>query len=345
MLIVSSWASATICKEAFHAQDYECMACTNRKQDNVIQLMIPGAPRPGDNPPPHATEDTGLANVGCTYSTSAESIANEHFLTAQSESLVTDQLVICVICLELIDEAATALPCRHDHFHFSCIGTWLQQNRACPLCKASIVSVRYHDRDSNSTSTFHLPELDAFQPVPRHRHRPLRSRTRRTPSHASRRDSTPEAESPAVRFRRRVYERGLYSLYVGNNRFSRYRNVTPALIASDSTLQSRAKKWIRRELRVLVPSSEHSFSPSSSASPSHGNVFRNNEFLLEYIIAILINIDIKGSAGQAEVLLKEHLGRKNARLFLHELENWMRSPFETLEEWDNFVQYPEMRCS
>lgn len=74
---------------------------------------------------------------------------------------------------------------------------------------------------------------------------------------------------------------------------------------------------------------------------SRSTEFRNNEFLLEYIVAILRNIDLKGSAGQAEVLLREHLGSANSRLFLHELENWLRSPFERLRDWDDYVQYAE----
>jgi hypothetical protein len=67
----------------------------------------------------------------------------------------------------------------------------------------------------------------------------------------------------------------------------------------------------------------------------------NAEFLLEYIIAILRTVDIKGSGGQAEELLQEFLGRANARLFLHELHAWLRSPYNSLEDWDRAVQYDE----
>lgn len=41
----------------------------------------------------------------------------------------------CVICLESITEPAAAIPCQHAHFDFVCIASWLQQRRACPLCK------------------------------------------------------------------------------------------------------------------------------------------------------------------------------------------------------------------
>ena len=65
----------------------------------------------------------------------------------------------------------------------------------------------------------------------------------------------------------------------------------------------------------------------------------NAEFLLEYIVAILKTVDIKGSDGQAEDMLQEFLGRDNTRLFLHELRAWLRTPYTSLEDWDRHVQY------
>jgi len=111
--------------------------------------------------------------------------------------------------------------------------------------------------------------------------------------------------------------------------------LTPAAFGRDEHLIVRAKKWIRRELGV--------FDFLNSDAPSFARADRrasNAEFLLDYIIAILKSIDLKGSAGQAEELLKEFLGQENARLFLHELEAWLRSPYEHLNHWDRAVQYP-----
>jgi len=68
----------------------------------------------------------------------------------------------------------------------------------------------------------------------------------------------------------------------------------------------------------------------------------NAEFLLEYIIAILKTVDLKGSGGQAEEMLQEFLGRENARLFLHELNAWLRSPYNSLDDWDRHVQYTDI---
>ena len=63
----------------------------------------------------------------------------------------------------------------------------------------------------------------------------------------------------------------------------------------------------------------------------------NAEFLLEYIVAILKSVDVKGS--HAEEMLQDFIGRENTQLFLHELKAWLRSPFMTLEDWDRHVQY------
>jgi hypothetical protein len=68
-------------------------------------------------------------------------------------------------------------------------------------------------------------------------------------------------------------------------------------------------------------------------------VSNNAEALLEWIILVLKSFQIKGADGRAEDLVQEFLGRENARLFLHECEAWLRSPYQSLEEWDGCVQY------
>lgn len=78
------------------------------------------------------------------------------------------------------------------------------------------------------------------------------------------------------------------------------------MVREDEELQSRAKMWIRRELRVFEWTNE------------------NSEFILEYIMAILKTVDIKSSTGAAEDMLTDFLGRENARIFLHELHAFLR---------------------
>lgn len=161
----------------------------------------------------------------------------------------------------------------------------------------------------------------------------------------------PSPSNP-VSVRRDVYRNQLYSLRVGSNRLSQYTEVTPEDFNRDEALVSRARKWIRRELQVfsfLHPETEDAPEERRGPVPRSGQQrleqrrANNAEFLLEYVVAILRTVDIKGSAGQAEELLRDFLGRDNARLFLHELLAWLRSPYNSLEDWDHHVQYPASR--
>lgn len=172
----------------------------------------------------------------------------------------------------------------------------------------------------------------------RSRRRGPRSRIRQRP---------PLSDDPLAA-RRNVYRNQLYSLRVGSNRLSQYSEVTPEDFNRDDALLSRARKWIRRELQVfsfLTPGSEeepqsHGRVPPPGHQRLENRRANNAEFLLEYVVAILRTIDIKGSSGQAEELLRDFIGRENARLFLHELLAWLRSPYTSLEDWDRHVQYP-----
>lgn len=181
--------------------------------------------------------------------------------------------------------------------------------------------------------------------------------SRPRPAHRPRRitSARPTTTEPgdALARRRHVYRHQLYSLRVGSNRLSQYRELTPDMFNRDEELVSRARRWIRRELQVfefLNPDAAGDPGPSHDQErgrPRPGEQrlasrrANNAEFLLEYIIAILRTVDIKGSAGQAEELLQEFLGRDNARLFLHELNSWLRSPYTNLIDWDRNVQYKD----
>ena len=70
----------------------------------------------------------------------------------------------------------------------------------------------------------------------------------------------------------------------------------------------------------------------------------NSEYLVEYVVGILKSVNLRGSAGQAEEMLAEVLGKENAQIFLHELNAFIRSPFTRLQSYDKFVQY-EVRYS
>ena len=257
----------------------------------------------------------------------------------------------CVICLDQISDKAVALPCRHDQFNFSCLGTWLQRQQVCPLCKAEVTAVRFKvESDGNRrTQVFYLPPPEQPPPsrgatsVAGNAARQQRLRQHRPYSRGGRgryqgHVSIEASKDNALDVRRQVYRQKMFSLHVGSNRISRYRNLTPASFVTDERLATRARMFIRRELQVF-----DFLNPNSSGSPSgqrsSDRRASNADFLLEYIIGILKSIDLKGSTGQAEELLKDFLGRENARLFLHELEAWLRSPYENLKDWDRAVQY------
>ena len=144
----------------------------------------------------------------------------------------------------------------------------------------------------------------------------------------------PPSPDLALRRRKLVYRDNLYSLHVGSNRLSRFTDLTPQGFSKDAELISRARKWIRRELQVF-----DFLNPEKGEGEGIRRKANNVEFLLEYIIAILKTVDVKGSGGQAEDMLQDYLGRDNTRLFLHELRAWLRSPFRSLQNWDRNVQY------
>jgi Ring finger domain len=244
----------------------------------------------------------------------------------------------CVICLERVSEQAIAQPCRHDSFDFLCLISWLEERPTCPLCKTRINTVQYDTADDGKYKVYTVPltpvapaattitsttNHHGFEPriIRPHRRRLCTSRV------------LPTLDDTILR-RRHIYRNQLYSLHVGSNRVSRFRDLTPQLFNSDVELVSRARKWIRRELQVF----EFLNPDNATGSDRRAN---NAEFLLEYIVAILKTVDIQGSSGQAEDMLQEFLGRDATRLFLHELRAWLRSPYTSLEDWDRHVQYNE----
>ncbi|KAF3390577.1 hypothetical protein F1880_009081 [Penicillium rolfsii] len=256
----------------------------------------------------------------------------------------------CVICLDTITEPCVGIPCRHANFDYLCLLSWLEQQPNCPLCKANLTAVQYDLEGPQGPKTYAVPRVTTSgtavrAPLP-HEIR-LRGHQRRR-NRARSAQSQPAPNNP-LSVRRHVYRNHLYSLRVGSNRLSQYTEVTPDHFNRDEALVSRARKWIRRELQVfsfLHPEAEDAPEERRNPVPRSGQQrlqqrrANNAEFLLEYVVAILRTVDIKGSAGQAEELLRDFLGRDNARLFLHELLAWLRSPYASLEDWDRHVQYP-----
>ncbi|KAJ5046536.1 uncharacterized protein L3040_003778 [Drepanopeziza brunnea f. sp. 'multigermtubi'] len=250
----------------------------------------------------------------------------------------------CVICLERISDQAVAQPCKHASFDFLCLISWLQEQSCCPLCKADVKTVQYNFTDSGP-AVFRTYEVASTKSEPSVStsssnvgySRPSSFELRPRRPYRRRENNSAPTQTPdqALLRRKQVYEQQLFSLHVGSNRVSRFRDLTPALFTTDAELVSRARKWIRRELQVFT------FLNADASSTSNDRRANNAEFLLEYIVAILKTVDIQGSEAQAEEMLKDFLGRETTRLFLHELSAWLRSPYTELAAWDAHVQYSE----
>ncbi|GAB0139130.1 hypothetical protein EsDP_00007345 [Epichloe bromicola] len=281
-------------------------------------------------------------------------------VAARQEDATAD---CCVICLDIVTEPCEALPCGHRNFDYICVSNWLFERPQCPLCKARVVKVVHGPKDapvttffdqkkaaatSSSTTAANSPPTRSFYTADYARRARLncpRSGPRRFWEQGRR-----AAVSDVIANRRSVYRHQRYSKHVGSNRLSCYRELTSHMFCTDTELVSRARMWIRRELRVfsfLSPSDgdeSNSQLEGSSASMTEAQRRRANnaEFLLEYVVAILKSVDIMGSGGQAEEMLSDFLGRDNTRLFLHELRAWLRSPFTKLEDWDRAVQYEDV---
>jgi hypothetical protein len=240
----------------------------------------------------------------------------------------------CAICLEAIKERAVATPCNHLSFDFICLVQWLQEHATCPLCKADVKEVQYDWRTPRDFKTYtvgqHHKAKAATAGQPRQR-APAARRRRDVPwgPHTAS-SSSVSSEDPSLTRRRQIYLQHTPSLHVGANRISQYQTFTPASFAASSALQTRARIFLRRELRVF------DFLDRRPAGA-------NREFLIEYLVAVLKSNDPKGADGHAEELVKEFLGREDARLLLHELDAWLRSPYERLEAWDTHVQYANTR--
>ncbi|PMB67878.1 putative RING finger protein C16G5.03 [Beauveria bassiana] len=248
----------------------------------------------------------------------------------------------CVICLEDISDPCELAPCGHYNFDVGCIGTWLAVSRRCPLCKVIVNQIIRGPRglpgrpvnDIRSPSEFLVAEL---WPGPSS-HTPATRRPRYTPAdfaaagaayaRSMRRAANTAPRDVVLRsiaHRRAVYARGLLSIHVDSGPISGYRELTPALFHREPQLIARARAFLQRELRVFDSV------PAERAA-----------FLIEHVVDVLQNRDIGTGIGLLEALLTANLGRSSARLLLHELGAWLRSPYTSLEEWDAAVRYPRL---
>lgn len=284
-----------------------------------------------------------------------------------------DEVAVCVICLDamIIRDQCELLPCRHRSFDYLCISKWLDiaPLPECPLCKKTVNEIRSLERGdrlrvfkhslmpdalarSNVNATLPTANNPGSSLLPHSRLNRGRLRPpHRWPNAGRRAQLDTQRGGDAMQewnldIRREVYRNHSFSLHIGGNGHNRWNEITPESFQADPTLVSRARSWIRRELRVfsflnlddtdtVVPNARY-HSPVDVLQQRRAS---NAEFLLEYIIAILKSVDMMGSTGQALEMLADFLGRDHARLFLHEMRCYLRSPCTRLAEWDTSVQY------
>lgn len=262
----------------------------------------------------------------------------------------------CVVCLDALAVPCQLLPCGHRNFHYACVHLWLLESpsRMCPICKASVSRAVHGPADGQQTHEYgpldmtlvpparpNMPPERAVQPplntapqFGRARARPRRTRADRV-------------EPAGLAFRRDVYRHLRYSMHVGSNPVSRYRELMRDSFRHNEELQRRARTFLRRDLRVfswLTTPDVDNIMPHAGESPQSFQDRRRAttvERLLGHILWLLQHFELRGSDGSVEEVVTTHLGRENTRLLLHELHSFLRSPYLTLEDWDRAVQYPD----
>ncbi|KAM3499282.1 hypothetical protein MY10362_007454 [Beauveria mimosiformis] len=262
----------------------------------------------------------------------------------------------CVICLEDVSEPCELAPCGHCNFDVGCIGSWLAVSRRCPLCKALVDRIIRGPRGLPGRPVHEIrcpAEILAASLWPRSTSSPDSSSSRRRrrprytpadfaaagaayarlmrPAPAPTPTPTPTTTSTDIQHRREVYLQGLFSLHVDSDPILGYRDVTAALFRREPQLTTRARAFLQRELRVF------DYVPAERTA-----------FLIDQVVTVLGNSGITGdtwdneAAGALQTLLAADLGRSAARLLLHELRAWLRSPYASLRDWDMVVRYPRL---
>ena len=253
--------------------------------------------------------------------------------------LKNDSGETCIICTEPNRDSAHVLPCGHRLGCWSCIMTGLHTLAACWLCRQPVTCL-VRERSG------HMLTIPALAQTTGHSQRRSRRQWR----------SDREGPRPVTNVERQVlrrlyvYQHRLFSKHIGSSRRSGHREVTPHVFRNDPALQSRAKAFLRRELRVFSYMSTNSL-PQSRDTPARvptddPEIVRQVETNVDWLIRVLKIVDLKDSSGamvhHVESLLDDlNFGDQEllASLFIHELRAFLMSPYTRLGEWDASVQY------
>lgn len=264
-----------------------------------------------------------------------EEIISYHY-SEETTSSQNSTVEHCTVCLSGIIERAVAYPCNHLSFDFICLVQWLQTSATCPLCKTEVKEVQYDFRSIDDFKRYKVPS--ALSPVTLRPDPEVRSSVE--PSRQAQEEPVEQDSDPRVRYRRCIYELRRYSLHTGSNPRSGYRDFSVQEFANSSDLQSRARTFLRREVRALrglIYTNETALSRIKPLRPRARQA--TDDYLTEYIVAVLRSHEPRGFDGGAEELVACFMSITNARILLHELLSWLRSPFVRLKDWDDRVQY------
>ncbi|KAK9239270.1 hypothetical protein V1525DRAFT_399019 [Lipomyces kononenkoae] len=261
----------------------------------------------------------------------------------------------CAICLHPIDSSKLVLtsPCGHK-WDLSCICQWLDvsPDKSCPLCKSAVLSIVLAPAGSGEsvsipTSVFKdgHPSDDCVLSGDRER-----EQSGRVATLIARDDYIDRTYRIALERRKYVYRNRLRACYIGNNKYTGFKNFGPGRQFT-MEMRIRARSFIRRELAifpVLLSSdpynSNHNNNSSDGIDAGSKGVLatsREIEFLTVYITSMLQLIDVQTAKGARVFLniLSDYIGTTNASIFLHELCSFLRSQYKTVAQYDRIVQY------
>lgn len=257
----------------------------------------------------------------------------------------------CLICHSKIEDPCHVAPCGHRLGCHSCVCTGLNTLQKCWLCRQSVVAVV--QESTGKMLTVPTTQSDVSFNL---------ARRRLDSTNVTMRPRTLTATEGQILRRMYIYHHRLFSRHVGANARSGYREITPHVFRNDPELRSRAKAFLRRELRVFAyigtsngMSRFVSQDGNLSQSPFTGDdpvSVREVEANVRYFICILKTVDLKGSSGKAESVVRQQLrtplrqmedATTVVNLFIHELRAFLMSPYARLKDWDASVQYDEPR--
>lgn len=304
------------------------MSCKRRKLTHVADETSLAAHRPrGHNLGGH-TRTLAKKLSG----PSPDSHIDDHGSTGATPPDTRIQVADCSICLDTLTNPALAYPCNHE-FDFECIRRWNDLSSACPLCKARMQYI-IHDVRGNEYRKYVCPvdrsELEGNRSIGEIRRRrreeeqDRRFQRRLSDRRRSNLHCTSKREDEIALSRRKfVYDHKLLASHVGTNQHSNFQAFTAQDVCRNvRNLKRKATMFLRREFKVF-PFLED-----------------NVEFMLQYIVeGVLTRLDIQ--APGTLKLVGDYVGTDTARVLLHELRTFLRSPYEDLRSFDRsmLIQY------